>query len=126
MIFFFFKLESVGAVVIEGTKWCGKTTTAEQSAKSVIYLDDPEFREANILNSETHPKLILSGENPRLLDEWQLAPALWDAIRSDVDHKKEKGLYILTGSAVPKESEENYTLWYRTFLLDFNASYEFI
>lgn len=101
-----FKLESVGAVVIEGTKWCGKTTTAEQSAKSVIYLDDPEFREANILNSETPPKLILSGENPRLLDEWQLAPALWDAIRSDVDHRKEKGLYILTDSAVPKETEE--------------------
>ena len=82
------KLEGTGAVLIEGPKWCGKTTTAEQQAKSVVYMDDPEegtnWHQLAILN----PKGVLTGETPRLIDEWQVAPKFWDAIRYDVDHRE--------------------------------------
>lgn len=101
------KLLGIGAVLIEGPKWCGKTTTAEQQANSVIYLDDPRSRKSNMQAAEIDPQLILGGANPRLLDEWQIAPKLWDAVRFDVDHRQKDGLFILTGSAVPPIEEED-------------------
>ncbi|MCD8004082.1 MAG: DUF4143 domain-containing protein [Oscillospiraceae bacterium] len=100
------KLEGKGAVLIEGPKWCGKTTTAEQLAASVLYMDDPEKKEQNIAMSELNPKRLLKGAVPRLIDEWQLAPKLWDSIRFEVDHRRELGQFILTGSAVPADTRE--------------------
>lgn len=100
------KLEGKGAVLIEGPKWCGKTTTTEQLAASVLYMDDPEKKEQNIAMSELNPKRLLKGETPRLIDEWQLAPKLWDTIRFEVDHRGELGQFVLTGSAVPVETKE--------------------
>lgn len=100
------KLEGKGAVLIEGPKWCGKTTTAEQFAASVLYMDNPEKKEQNIAMSELSPKRLLKGATPRLIDEWQLAPKLWDAIRFEVDHRSELGQFILTGSAVPANTTE--------------------
>lgn len=100
------KLEGKGAVLIEGPKWCGKTTTAEQLAGSILYMDDPEKMEQNIAMSQLSPKRLLKGATPRLIDEWQLAPKLWDAIRFEVDHRGEPGQFILTGSAVPPSTNE--------------------
>ena len=100
------KLEGKGAVLIEGPKWCGKTTTAEQFAASILYMDDPEKKEQNIAMSELNPKRLLNGATPRLIDEWQLAPKLWDSIRFEVDHRSELGQFILTGSAVPADTNE--------------------
>ena len=100
------KLEGKGAVLIEGPKWCGKTTTAEQIAASVLYMDEPEKKEQNITMSETNPRRLLMGETPRLIDEWQLAPKLWDTIRFEVDHRGEPGQFILTGSAVPADTTD--------------------
>ena len=100
------KLEGKGAVVIEGPKWCGKTTTAEQSAASIIYMDDPEQLSQNLDMAEMNPKRLLTGRAPRLIDEWQIAPKLWDAIRFEVDHRGEMGQFILTGSAVPPDTEK--------------------
>lgn len=100
------KLEGKGAVLIEGPKWCGKTTTAEQLASSILYMDDPEKKEQNIAMSELNPKRLLKGSAPRLIDEWQLAPKLWDAIRFEVDHRGELGQFILTGSAVPADTKQ--------------------
>ena len=97
------KLKGKGAVLIQGPKWCGKTTTAEQVAGSVIYMDEPERREQNIQMADISPSLLLDGDTPRLIDEWQLAPKLWDAVRFAVDHRKGKGHFILTGSSVPPE-----------------------
>ena len=95
------RLLGSGAVLIQGPKWCGKTTTAEQQAKSVVYMDDPEYMEQNVELANLSPKKLLSGEVPRLIDEWQLAPQLWDAARFEVDHRDELGQFIFTGSAVP-------------------------
>ena len=100
------KLEGKGAILIEGPKWCGKTTTAEQFASSVLYMDDPQRKDQNIMMSEINPGRLLQGSAPRLIDEWQLAPKLWDAIRFEVDHRKELGQFILTGSAVPPDTQE--------------------
>ena len=100
------KLEGKGAVVIEGPKWCGKTTTAEQISKSVIYIDNPINKARNITISETNPDQLLRGLTPRLIDEWQIAPKLWDAIRFEVDHRGKTGQFILTGSAVPVDTKE--------------------
>jgi hypothetical protein len=100
------KLEGKGAVLIEGPKWCGKTTTAEQLAASILYMDEPEQKERNITMSELSPKRLLKGATPRLIDEWQLAPKLWDTIRFEVDHREELGQFILTGSAVPVNTKE--------------------
>lgn len=100
------KLEGKGAVLIEGPKWCGKTTTAEQVAASILYMDDPEKKEQNIAMSELNPKRLLKGAAPRLIDEWQIAPKLWDAIRFEVDHRRELGQFVLTGSAVPSDTKE--------------------
>ncbi len=100
------KLEGKGAVLIEGPKWCGKTTTAEQFASSILYMDDPLNKEQNISMSYINPKRLLNGATPRLIDEWQIAPKLWDAIRFEVDHRQELGQFILTGSAVPPDTKE--------------------
>ena len=100
------KLEGKGAVLIEGPKWCGKTTTAEQIASSILYMDEPEKKEQNIAMSELNPKRLLKGATPRLIDEWQIAPKLWDAIRFEVDHRGELGQFVLTGSAVPVDTKE--------------------
>ncbi|MGP1455810.1 MAG: ATP-binding protein [Treponema sp.] len=100
------KLESKGAVVIEGPKWCGKTTTAMQVAGSVLRMDEPGKREANIQMAEIDPGRLLKGNTPRLIDEWQIAPKLWDATRYEVDTRGKEGQFILTGSAVPVESGE--------------------
>lgn len=100
------KLEGKGAVLIEGPKWCGKTTTAEQRAKSILYMDSPEDFESNLRMVDISPRLLLEGESPRLIDEWQLAPKLWDAIRFEADHRHGTGLFILTGSAVPIDEKE--------------------
>lgn len=100
------KLEGKGAVLIEGPKWCGKTTTAEQVAGSILYVDDPQRKDQNIKMSEINPKRLLTGATPRLIDEWQLAPKLWDAVRFEVDHRGEMGQFILTGSAVPADTRE--------------------
>ena len=100
------KLEGKGVVLIEGPKWCGKTTTSEQVASSILYMDNPEKKEQNINMSEVNPKRLLKGETPRLIDEWQIAPKLWDAIRFEVDHRDELGQFILTGSAVPANTKD--------------------
>jgi len=97
------KLKSAGAVLIEGPKWCGKTTTAEQIAASVLYMDEPEKKEQNMRMAEIKPSLLLEGAYPRLIDEWQIAPTLWDSIRFSVDHGANEGSYILTGSSVPAD-----------------------
>ena len=104
------KLEGMGAVLIEGPKWCGKTTTAEQQANSVLYMDNPRDREQNLQAASINPGILLTGQVPRLIDEWQLAPQLWDAVRFSVDHRDEDGQFILTGSAVPLDSEAQKTI----------------
>ena len=96
-----YRLEEVGAVLVEGTKWCGKTTTSEQAAKSVLYMADPEMKAQYQDLANTQVKALLSGDTPHLIDEWQLAPQLWDAIRFEVDHRRAEGQFILTGSSVP-------------------------
>jgi len=100
------KLQSKGAVVIEGPKWCGKTTTAMQIAKSILKIDEPNKLKQNISLSQIDPQRLLKGETPRLLDEWHLTPRLWDAVRYEVDMRGEEGQFILTGSAVPVDSSE--------------------
>ena len=80
------KLKSKGAVLIQGAKWCGKTTTCEQIAKSAIYMDDPELMEQHRNYASINVKDLLRGARPRLIDEWQLAPQFWDAVRFEVDH----------------------------------------
>lgn len=100
------RLAGKGAVLIVGPKWCGKTTTAEQHSNSVLYMDDPQGREQNLALADMSPALLLEGETPRLLDEWQLAPKLWDAVRFEVDHRQSMGQFILTGSAVPADMSQ--------------------
>lgn len=95
------KLEYMGAVLIEGCKWCGKSTTARQFAKSYIEFQDPDKKMQYDKTNQTKPSLFLEGDKPRLFDEWQMYPVVWDSIRMDVDHTGLKGQYILTGSARP-------------------------
>ncbi len=98
------RLEAFGAVLIEGPKWCGKTTTAEQVARSVLKMQDPDMRNEYLTTADSKPSLLLAGDSPRLIDEWQDAPVLWDAVRTMVDSRQQKGLFILTGSnAVNRE-----------------------
>lgn len=100
------KLEGIGAVLIEGPKWCGKTTSAEQKAKSVIYMNDPKKSSMYMQLAKMSPQTLLEGETPKLIDEWQLAPSLWDTIRFEADHRDGEGFFILTGSAVPAKTDE--------------------
>lgn len=100
------KLSIMGAVLIVGPKWCGKTTTAEQLAKSVLYIDDPDSKKQTKELAAIKPRLLLEGETPRLLDEWQQTPELWDAVRYEIDHRENNiGQFILTGSAVPLDND---------------------
>jgi len=92
------RLEAFGATLIVGPKWCGKTTTGEQQAKSVLRMQDPDRCEGYLATAGTKPSLLLKGKTPRLIDEWQAAPVLWDAVRTAVDQRQEDGLFILTGS----------------------------
>lgn len=100
------KLEAMGAVLIEGPKACGKTTTAAQQAKSILYMDDPANIRQNLQLAETNVKRLLQGATPRLIDEWQIAPQIWDAVRFEADHRKGDGLFMLTGSAVPADDSK--------------------
>lgn len=102
-------LEIMGAVLIEGCKWCGKSTTASNHAKSIIEFQNPDRKQEYDNIKNTMPSLFLMGEKPRMFDEWQMYPVVWDAIRTDVDHSNKKGEYILTGSAKPKEGETMHT-----------------
>lgn len=100
------KLDAMGAVLIEGPKACGKTTTAEQQANSILYMDDPDNMRQNLQLAETNIKRLLQGDTPRLIDEWQIAPQIWDAVRFETDHRKEDALFMLTGSAVPADASK--------------------
>ncbi len=102
------ELEAFGAVQITGPKWCGKTTTASRLSKSIIFMQDPDFRDTYKQVADTKPSELLKGDNPRLIDEWQTAPKLWDAVRLAVDLRNQAGLFILTGSVSmdPDETDE--------------------
>lgn len=93
---------------MQGAKWCGKTTTAAHHAQSVLYMDDPTSKEQNLHLGKTNPKRLLEGATPRLIDEWELVPELWDTARFEVDHREvHQGQFIFTGSAVPKENDRS-------------------
>jgi len=102
-------LRAMGAVLIEGPKWCGKTRSAEEVARSVLYMQDPDTTKANKLMAQSKPSLLLEGETPRLLDEWQVAPELWNAVRFIVDKRRLKGQFILTGSVIPERTDDMHT-----------------
>ncbi len=99
------RLSMIGAILIVGPKWCGKTTTAMQYSNSVLQLQDPDNRQSYLELAQIKPSKLLEGEKPRLIDEWQMAPVLWDAVRTSVDNLSGEGLYILTGSTVVDESK---------------------
>lgn len=100
------KLKGKGAVLLEGAKWCGKTTTAKQISKSFINLSQTGTQGANVELASINPKIALEGETPHLIDEWQLVPQIWDAVRNEVDDRGGKfGQFILTGSSVPPSFE---------------------
>ena len=100
-------LEALGGVLVQGTKWCGKTTTSVQHAGSVLYMDDPDAKEQNLAIAQTNIKRLLQGDTPRVIDEWELAPQLWDAARFEIDHRPVHiGQFIFTGSAVPKNKDK--------------------
>jgi len=103
------KLGYAGAVLIEGPKWCGKTRTAGEKAKSVLNMQDPDMQTSYLRAADAKPSLLLRGDTPRLLDEWQTAPVLWDAVRFAVDQRGEPGQFILTGSAVPLDNAVKHT-----------------
>lgn len=100
------KLEALGAVLIEGPKYCGKTSLACQHAKSTLFMADPETKTQNLFLAQNNISLLLKGDAPRLIDEWQLVPELWDAVRGEVDRRDEDGQFILTGSAVPADTSK--------------------
>ena len=100
------RLKNKGAILLEGAKWCGKTTTCEQHAASIIYMSDPNRIQQNLQLADINPRAILQGETPRLIDEWQIAPKLWDAIRFEVDHRSDFGYFLLTGSSVPADTSK--------------------
>ena len=102
-------LQSAGAVLIEGAKWCGKTSTALNASRSALYMQDPDKTASYMALADTKPSLLLKGETPRLIDEWQMAPVLWDSVRFEVDQRGEAGQFILTGSAVPADNVTAHT-----------------
>lgn len=101
------KLRSSAAVLIEGPKWCGKTSMGAQVAKSIIYIQDPDKRAMYRKMADTQPSLLLEGETPHMLDEWQTIPVLWDAVRFAADQRQEMNQFILTGSSTPLDDDEN-------------------
>ena len=102
-------LESSGAVLIRGTKWCGKTRTAEERAASAVYMQDPKEQKNYTEILKTDPSILLEGRTPHLIDEWQTAPVLWDGVRFAVDQRGGSGHFILTGSAVPADGAVMHT-----------------
>jgi len=100
------KLAGKGAVLVEGPKWCGKTTTAQQQAQSLLNLGDSDILSQSLKIMEISPKTLLQGKTPRLIDEWQTIPPLWDTIRSEVDQRGEFSQFILTGSSVLPQANE--------------------
>lgn len=102
-------LAAMGAVLVEGPKWCGKTTTAEQFAESIIRMQDVDKREEYLATADTKPSFLLEGATPRLIDEWQDAPVLWDAVRIKVDERALPGQFILTGSNAVDESKIHHS-----------------
>jgi uncharacterized protein len=100
------RLKAAGAIQLRGPKWCGKTSTALKVAKSAIFMQDPDEGPNLLALADSKPSLLLEGENPRLIDEWQMAPQIWDAVRFSIDKKNSKGLYILTGSSTPRNNEK--------------------
>ena len=103
------KLRHSGAVLITGPKWCGKTSTALVASESVIYMQDPDKSEAYKTAADTKPSILLGGDVPHLIDEWQMAPVLWDAVRFAVDQRQAVGQFVLTGSAVPIDNTMMHT-----------------
>ena len=101
------KLDSSGAVLVEGPKFCGKTTLAKQQAGSVLSMADPDTLSQNLALSKTNISRLLAGVTPRLIDEWQIAPQFWDAVRNEVDKREDDGQFILTGSAVPPKPKKD-------------------
>ena len=108
-----YRLEEVGAVLVEGPKWCGKTTTAEQLAKSVLYMADPSTRNSSLEMADLNVRMLLKGDVPRLIDEWQVIPQIWDAIRFEVDHYG----VVCTGVVRRHASYGN-----GSFCMDYNAN----
>lgn len=102
-------LKNMGAVLIEGCKWCGKSTTGKKHAKSLLEFQNPDKQKDYEAIKNTKPSLFLDGEKPRMFDEWQTYPVVWDSIRTDVDHTGLKGQYILTGSARPADGTTMHT-----------------
>ena len=102
-------LDAFGAVLIEGPKWCGKTTTASQLANSILRMQDPSLREEYLVTAKTKPSILLNGATPRLIDEWQDAPMLWDAVRTVVDDRQIPGQFILTGSNAVDKSQIHHS-----------------
>ncbi|WP_028263431.1 ATP-binding protein [Atopobium fossor] len=100
------RLEARGAVLVQGPKWCGKSTTAEQLAKSAVYMQNPSMREQNMMLAKADASRFLAGKTPKLIDEWQIIPFIWDAIRFEVDKRGEFGQFLLTGSVTPPSSDE--------------------
>jgi hypothetical protein len=103
------KMHSSGAVLVTGCKWCGKTRTASQLAKSVLYMQDVDKGQTWMQLADTQPSMLLRGESPRLIDEWQMTPVLWDAVRFEVDRRNLPGQFLLTGSAVPRDNVVQHT-----------------
>lgn len=101
------KLEAFGAVLIEGPKYCGKTTLATQQARSILSMSDTDTLGQNLALARTNISRLLAGETPRLIDEWQIAPQFWDAVRNEVDKRNEDGQFMLTGSAVPPKPKKD-------------------
>lgn len=101
------KLDSSGAVLVEGPKFCGKTTLAKQQAGSVLSMADPDTLSQNLALAKTNISRLLAGATPRLIDEWQIAPQFWDAVRNEVDKREDDGQFILTGSAVPPKAKKD-------------------
>ncbi len=99
-------LDAMGAVLVEGPKYCGKTTLSKQQAGSILRMSDSKTRDQNLAMARTNIHYLLQGATPRLIDEWQIAPQFWDAVRNEVDDREEDGQFILTGSAVPPEPQD--------------------
>ena len=113
-----FYLDTFGAVLLRGPKWCGKTTTASNIAASIIKMQDPKKSKDYLAAAEADVSLILDGEQPRLIDEWQVSPAIWDAVRSNVDEDARNGQFILTGSRIPYENSTQHSGAGRIGVLD--------
>ena len=99
-----FRIKSIRGRLDRGAKWCGKTSTAQQAARSSLYMQDPDKTSSYLAAADTKPSLLLNGETPKLIDEWQMAPVLWDAVRFEVDKRNKPGQFILTGSAIPSDN----------------------